>query len=228
MKKHKGYTAAQEILLAAADLSGRAQTEFSEWDLTVAVWKRNPNKFGSRGYEDVYPDHKRVMIEIMARSKKDNPLRQGWLEKTRANHYRISPLGLSEVDRLRRAKGDVVSSERSPEDVYEGVVDYLSNRAFKDYSKDPAEPRTWLGASAFLGITRFDPLHLQDRLRTAENAVQQALDWMKASKLDRLTRGPSGGGITIRQVELEKLKEFLSVLQDRFRVQLAAIRTSRR
>src|SRR2546430_3312730 len=113
MKNASAYTAAQEILLAAAGLSSSSVGEFSEWDLTVATWKRNKNKFGCRGYEDVYPDHKRVMIEIMAKNKRDNPLRQGWLEKTRANHYRITPLGKTETARLRPPKGEISGSGRA-------------------------------------------------------------------------------------------------------------------
>ena len=73
--------AAEEILLGADDLDRAGMREFSEWDLTVATWKRNPNRFGCRGYEDRYPDHKRVMMEIMGTTKKDNPLRRGWLSE---------------------------------------------------------------------------------------------------------------------------------------------------
>lgn len=224
MKSQANYTAAQEILLAAADLSSTGSSEFSEWDLTVATWKRNKNKFGARGYEDQYPDHKRVMIEIMARSKKDNPIRQGWIEKTRANHYRVTPLGKGEASRLRQSKGEVSTSERSPEHVYDAVAGYVGHRAFKDYCRDPAEPRIWLGAAAFLGLTKQDGTHLNDRLRAADNAVEQALAWFRDSGADRLTRGPSGGGITIRQMDVAKLREFLAVLRDRFSVQIEALR----
>jgi hypothetical protein len=74
-------TAAQEILLAANDLSGNGKNEFTEWELTIAAWKRNRNRFGLRGFEERYPDHKRVMMEIMGQSKKDNPIRRRFLEK---------------------------------------------------------------------------------------------------------------------------------------------------
>lgn len=77
----KPVTAAQEILLGAFDLAENQYDEFSEWDLTISTWKRNPNRFGCRGYEDEYPDHKRVMMEIMGTTKKDNPLRRGVVRK---------------------------------------------------------------------------------------------------------------------------------------------------
>jgi hypothetical protein len=78
-------TAAQEILLGASDLDQAGRKEFTEWDLTVATWKRNPNRFGCRGYEEKFPAHKRVMMEIMG-NKKDNPVRLGRMTKTRPNY----------------------------------------------------------------------------------------------------------------------------------------------
>src|SRR5580704_12263538 len=103
-KANDKLTAAQEILFGAYDLDRGGAKEFSEWDLTVATWKRNPNRFGSRGYEDRYPDHKRVMMEIMGTTKKDNPLRRGWFERTRSNHYRMTDIGRSEADRFSETK----------------------------------------------------------------------------------------------------------------------------
>ena len=93
MKVGHSLTAAQEILLAAAELAREGKSAFSEWDLTVATWGRNKNRFGCRGYEDDYPDHKRVMMEIMGKSKKDNPIRRGWIERSRPNFYSLTALG---------------------------------------------------------------------------------------------------------------------------------------
>ena len=60
---------------------------------------------GCRGYEELYPDHKRVMMEIMGTTKKENPIRKGWLQKVRPNTYRLTDLGKTEVDRLTN-RGD--------------------------------------------------------------------------------------------------------------------------
>ncbi len=46
IKNTKKTTAANEILLAANDLASAGKNEFSEWDLTVAAWKRDSNRFG--------------------------------------------------------------------------------------------------------------------------------------------------------------------------------------
>ncbi len=223
MKNAPGLTAVQEILLAALDLTQGGKREFSEWDLTVAVWRRDANKFGCRGYEHEYPDHKRVMMEIMSREKLDNPLRKGWMEKTRANHYVLTALGADEAGRLSQTKGDTRSTIRSPADVYDAVIRFADHRVFKDYCKDSQEPRTWLGVEAFFGISKNEPTHVRDRIRAAESAVQQALHWLDESGRGELRRGSVGSGLTLRRQDLEKLRTFIQLLQDRFALQFRAI-----
>jgi hypothetical protein len=95
-------TAAQIILLAGEDLTNGGVSEFSEWELTVAAWKRDPDRFGLRGFKESYPDHKRVMMEIMGQ-KPHNPLQLKLMEKVRPNTYKLTPFGMEEAVRLRTA-----------------------------------------------------------------------------------------------------------------------------
>ncbi len=222
MKDRPDRTAAQEIVLASADLTDQGMTPFSEWDLTVAAWKRNKNRFGSRGYEDDYPDHKRVMMEIMGQTKRDNPIRRQFLQKVKANYYQLTPLGEAEADRLRRA-GDSMNVSRSPGPIFTSVEPYVADRAFRAWLDDPEEPRTWLGASAFFGLKRNEPNHLNDRIRAAVTAVDGALDWCRKNGRDVLNRGTHGGGAVTRG-ELEKLRAFINLLQTKFAAQMNAIR----
>src|SRR5580704_9016295 len=161
-----GMTAAQEILLGARDLDGAEKSEFSEWDLTVAVWKRNRNRFGCRGYEADYPDHKRVMMEIMGGTK-DNPLRKGWIKRVRPNFYALTDLGKGEADRLS-ASGESSGGQhhRSPQPIFDAVAPYFNHSIFRKFCASPEEPKMWLGAASFLGITRNEALHFEDRLRS--------------------------------------------------------------
>jgi hypothetical protein len=215
-------TAPQEVLLAAASLSGPERRDFSEWDLTVAVWQGNPNKFGARGYETLYPDHKRVMMEIMAKNKTDNPLRRGWLERTRPNHYRITALGSAEAARIGSSRGETGSSVRSAANLYDAVVRYADHRVFKAHSRDSDEPSTWLDVEAFLGISRNDPTHVADKLRAARNSITSALQWLSENNQEALRR-TQGSGLTFRRNELEKLLAMISSLPVRFRVQFDAL-----
>lgn len=221
--KTSGLTAAEEILLAAADLASAGTSTFTEWDLTVAAWKRNRNRFGLRGYEDSHPDHKRVMTEIMGKTKPDNPIRRGLVEKAAVNRYRITPLGLAEAERIQ-SRGAGATTVRSAQHIYDTVEPLVFHRVFLDYCRDPREPRTWLGAAAFLSLSQNTAQALDDRLRAIKGSTDQALRWMDNQGKDVLQRGPVGGARTIRRTDLEKLEEFIGVLADRFAIQIAAIR----
>jgi hypothetical protein len=223
----RALTAAQEILFAAHDLDASGRSDFTEWDLTVATWKRNPNRFGCRGYESEYPDHKRVMMEIMG-NKKDNPVRVGTIEKTRPNCYRLTNLGRSQVDKLRQLRGDGQQSVRSPQSVYDAVAPYYRNPVFRKHTRDPEEPRMWLGAASFLQLANSEPRHLEDRLRATQRAIDDALAWVEEHGVHQINRGVSAGGEAISKDDLVRLRAFFSLLQERFAHQLEAIRRPRR
>jgi hypothetical protein len=221
-------TAAQEILFGAYDLDQAGSGEFSEWDLTVATWRRNPNRFGCRGYESEYPDHKRVMMEIMGTTKKDNPIRRGWIEKVRPNTYRLTKLGLTEAERLGRNRDTDRQSTRSPQAIYDAVAPLYRNSVFRKHSRDRDEPRMWLGAASFLQLTKSDPQHLEDRLRATETAIQNAIDWLDENNADHIQRGVSGGSEAISRSSLMQLKTFHETIIDRFSGQIEAVKKSKR
>lgn len=221
-------TAVQEILLGAADIDRSGGKEFSEWDLTVATWKRNPNRFGCRGYEDNYPDHKRIMMEIMATAKKDNPLRRGWFERTRANHYRLTDIGRDAANQLADRNPEPGQSQRSPQPIYDAVSPLYRNPVFRKYIIDPEEPRMWLGAASFLGLTSNEPQHVEDRRRAVRTAIGNALTWLDATKSETIRSGVTGGEQGISRESLLKLKEFLAVIEKRYERQIAAIQKAKR
>jgi hypothetical protein len=221
-------TAAQAVLLGASDLSAEGQGEFSEWDLTVATWKRNPNRFGCRGYESQYPDHKRVMMEIMGTKKKENPIRKGWFEKVRQNTYRLTNIGITEADRLKRDVSSDRKSVRSPQAIYDAVAPLYKNNAFRKHSRDADEPRMWLGAASFFQLTSGEPQHLEDRLRATEATIANALEWMDENQANQIQRGVSGGSESISKDSLLKLKGFYETLLQRFSNQIEAVKKAKR
>ena len=215
-------TAAELILLAAAALPEAGRQEFSEWDLTVAAWKLDASRFGCRGYEDVYPDHKRVMMEIMSRKKKDNPLRRGWMEKVRPNHYRVTPLGVAEAQRISQSDPSA-SASPSPHAVYDAIVRYVEHPVFRRYLTSHDEPKSWVSAASFLNLNQMTAIELDDSLRSAAGAAHAALRWFEDSGHETLRRG--GGGRSILKAEVDDLPEFLQALEDRFAAQMEAIRS---
>jgi hypothetical protein len=215
-------SAASEIVLAADDIVTAGKREFSEWDLTVAAWRRDTNRFGCRGYESQYPDHKRVMMEIMGQSKRDNPVRRGFLQRIRPNYYTLTALGRAEAERMRTAERQP-STQRSAAALYDAVSPFALHRAFRAWLEDRNEPGTWLGAAAFWGIQKNEPAHLFDQMRLAREAVIRAIKWCEDSKRESLTRGPSGGG-ELALGTLRLLLEFNTTLELRFARQITAIR----
>jgi len=166
-------------------------------------------------------------MEIMGKTKKDNPLRRGWMEKAGTNQYRITELGIAESNRLMSLSGILNVSERSAAPLYNAVEPFAFHRVFLDYCRDNDEPRTWLGASAFLSLTQNTALVLDDRIRAAKGAVSQALAWMKDTGSATLRSGPVGGKRSIRRSDLERLDRFIDVLLTRFEAQIHAIRRTK-
>jgi hypothetical protein len=219
-------TAAQAVLLGAKDLNDGGRQPFSEWDLTVAVWQRDPNRFGCRGYEDQYPDHKRVMMEIMGGTK-DNPLRRGWMRKVRPNFYELTDLGRADAEKLTASSTPGSASHRSAQPIYDAIEPYFSHSVFRRFCRDESEPRTWLGAASFLGITRNDALHFEDRLRALKAAIAAGLDWLAETGEAQMNRGVTAGGVAITAADLRKLQSLVTTIEERFAIQIAAIRKTR-
>lgn len=220
----KALTAAQEILLGAADLDTQGKQTFSEWDLTVSTWKRNKNRFGCRGYESQYPDHKRIMMEIMGTTKKENPIRRGWFVKIRPNTYCLTDVGRSEAEKLKVMGTIQGVNRRSPQAIYDAITPLYKSPVFRKHVKDVKEPRMWLGAASFYQLTSADPLHLVDRMKAVETALGNALSWLEEGDAQVIHRGVSGSGEGISLADLKNLQLFDQLLRERFSGQIEAIK----
>lgn len=210
-------TAAQVILLAADDLMAAGAAEFSEWDLTVASWSRDRFRFGLRGYAQTYPDHKRVMMEIMG-AKASNPISQKFMEKVRPNYYRLTPLGRTVAARLRGEGPKTTGKAVTVKELYETASTYVARPEFRRWQDNPEEPREWNAAASFLGLAgkpagHIDPIR---RLEEIHNAIRAAIDWCNTQEVAFLTRGSGGGGLPIHIRDLGDLIDFLQALKYRF------------
>lgn len=215
-------TASQVILLAAADLADAGSQEFSEWELTVAAWTRDRFRFGLRGFAQNYPDHKRVMMEIMGQ-KPHSPVQQKFIEKIRPNYYRLTPLGKSAANRLldgEPLKPEPVNRTKIEKpavvkDQYDIITAFISRAEFRRWQDNPAEPRDWTGAARFLALseTELEPV---DRLAEIRDAVKAAIDWCNDQEAVYLTRRSGSGGNPIHVRDLAELLDFLQALAYRF------------
>jgi hypothetical protein len=209
-------TAAQIILLAAEDLTTAGRTEFSEWDLTVATWSRDRFRFGLRGYAQTYPDHKRVMSEIMGQ-KSSSPVQLKFLEKVRPNFYRMTNLGRSAATRLKTGAPKPSKKPVTVRELYEAATSYINRPEFRRWQDNPEEPRDWTGAAVFLGLTGkgggADPI---ERLEEIHSAVRAAIDWCSVQEVAYLTQGAGQGGTPIHVRDLADMIDFLQALKYRF------------
>jgi len=220
------FTASELVLLAANDLTAAGNQEFSEWDLTVAAWSIDRFRFGLRGYAQSYPDHKRVMMEIMGQ-KPSSPVQQKYLEKLRPNFYRLTPLGKTAAARLKG--GGAAQGEPEPKatakpvtvkELYETASVYVGRPEFRRWQDNPEEPRDWSGAAAFLGILKGDKADPAERMDEVKLAVKHAMDWCKAQEVAFLTKGSGQGGTPIHIRDLAEMLDFLQALTYRFPEQL--------
>ena len=216
------FTASEVVLLAANDLTAAGQQEFSEWDLTVAAWSLDRFRFGLRGYAQSYPDHKRVMMEIMGQ-KPSSPVQQKILEKLRPNFYRLTPLGKSAASRLRGGGSVAGEPELKPtakpvtvKELYETASVYIARPEFTRWKDNPEEPRDWHGAASFLGLVKGDKTDPAERMDEVKHAVRDAMDWCKVQEAAFLTRGSGQGGTPIHVRDLAELLDFLQALSYRF------------
>ena len=214
-------TAAQVIILAAEDIMAAGATEFTEWDLTVAAWTRDRTRFGLRGYDQKYPDHKRVMMEIMGQ-KPQNPLALQFMEKIRPNIYRLTPLGRAVANRLRNSGPAQASDEQA--DMYRLASDLTSHAALVAWRSDPDQPRWWADASAFLargGDVRKDAHKALSALR---RQVRSAMDWCMVHDVEYLVPVSRAAGEPIHVRALTEIMDFLQGLEYRFPEHLTTTR----
>ena len=209
------HTASEVVLLAADDLTTAGNLEFSEWDLTVAAWSLDRFRFGLRGYAQSYPDHKRVMMEIMGQ-KVSSPIQQKYFEKVRPNYYKMTPLGRTAAARLRGGGPKPTSKPVTVKDLYETAAAYVGRPEFRRWQDNPEEPREWAGAASFLGIGPKDTVDPADRLGEVRHAIKAALDWCSVQEAAFLTRGSGQGGTPIHVRDLSDVLDFLQAITYRF------------
>lgn len=213
------HTASEIVLLAAEDLTSAGNHEFSEWDLTVAAWSLDRFRFGLRGYAQSYPDHKRVMMEIMGQ-KVSSPIQQKYMEKVRPNFYRLTPLGRTAASRLRGGPANAPKPTGKPvtvRELYETASAYISRPEFRRWQDNPEEPREWTGAASFLGVSGRDArVDAAERLDEVRTAIRAAMDWCRVQEAAFLTRGSGQGGPPIHVRDLSDMLDFLTALSYRF------------
>ena len=127
-------------------------------------------------------------------------------------------LGLAEAARL--SGGERATHTRNL-NIYDSLRQFAFHPVFEAYLQSPEEPKTWLGAAAFFALSKNSANELRARLKLITSGTEDALELMKETHAGELRRGDSGRSIS--RERLEKLKEFLKTLENRFKAQYEAI-----
>lgn len=211
-------TSREEVLLAALNLQRSGKQFFTEWDLTVETWKLNNQRWGLPGYRKLYPDHKRVMNEIMAKGS-NKLLSQGFLKRVKINTYQLTPSGSVYAENII---GDKDERERAPYKLYDNLSKYLKHNAIKQFQNDRNKPSLWLHVASFYGLSATMTIQqasakINDFLNTI-NQGEVTIEKLGNQSIRRISSGPF-----ISKKEIELLKDFHKEMTNRFITQFEAL-----
>ena len=198
-RRHKAghdYSASDVVIIAAGGFSG----EFSQWALAVRCWELDPNRFGMRGYQLTHPSDNRVLMEIVGK-KRTSPVGMGWMERTRPNHFRVTPVGRGHAARLADPNGC--------EFAYAGIETFICNPSYRRWMDNPGEPSElsdlgeFIEAGSIAGVTA---------------AVKYALEWMGERQVNYLTRKSRGERrpVSLDIAHVSSLADFANAMSYRF------------
>lgn len=172
-------TVAQRILTIAWK---QFMDEFSEWDLTIVVWRADKKAFGMPGYPE-FPDHKRVYMELVGRKFISSKL----MERTRPNHYRLTPLGKAQAAALMDGSG---------EHLFKVASSAAHDPDFLKWLDDPSHPK-------------HDP---KRPIEISRGNILNALRWCKGHDVDFVV----GQTDAIHVRTLSQILDYYTALEYRF------------
>lgn len=199
-------TAHEEVLIAAASFDG----DFTKWELAVACWKMNPQRFGMKGFETQHPDMNRVMMEIVG-NKPSSPVYTGLLESPAPCTFRVTEAGHRAAHVIRQAAALVngaANIDDTGRELYRELLKWIRNAAFIVWKANPSEP------SRFEATCDFGQ---PGAVPTVRAIIASARDWCRSRGVEILV-DPVGSAKrpAISSADLSDLDDFLTALEYRF------------
>jgi len=211
----KGLGLKQQILLAAAELSGGdVRNTLTAEELLVHAWKKDKHAWGLRGFEEFYPDSSKLFKELDAHAGKQGMVGKGLLEKVHRRVFRITPSGLAEASMLCPA--DAIVREKADRQLEQAIKEIIQHPVFTDWLRDPTRPKYFREAGHFWGIAPgIPPKTVADRISAVERTLTAALKALDARGVNEFIE--QRGRILFERKDVERCMEFQRVLTDRFK-----------
>lgn len=211
-------TTRDEVMVAALKLHQSGKTQFTEWDLTVECWKLNQQHWGLPGYRELYPDHKRVMNELMDKGR-NRVMTRGLMERIKSNVYRLTEAGMVYARSLGRSTDQ---SERVDYSLYDALKGYLGQSAFRQYAGDHSRPTIWLYVAGFYGLTTsMNAQQASAKVSQFETLLSIGKKMIEEKGVTSIRRTTSGHNISAEDLEL--LTGFHEEMKARFSSQFATL-----
>lgn len=224
MPRKSGLAVFEKLLIAAYQLDGGRDCQFTAEELVVAAWRLFPRTFGLRGVNDedgnpVFPDSNRVFAEVMG----SKPIRRhGFLVKNGQKTYGLTASGRSAAERLRGTlsgdsgdgKATISRSTRSR------LEQLLNSRAVRRAQDNEIERITFHDACSFWGITpRSKAIELEGALADVDSVISDADNAIGLGATELRT-----GGGDLSEGTTSLLLRVHRHLQERFGAELETIR----
>jgi hypothetical protein len=211
----KGLGLKQQILLAAAELSGGdLQTTMTAEELLVSAWNKDRNAWGLRGFENSFPDSSKLFKELDAHAGQQGIVGEGLLEKVQRRVFRLTPYGLAEASALRPL--DAIAREKADRQLEQAVKQIIAHPVFKDWLKDPLRPKYFREAGYFWGIAPGTPAKtVLERVTLVERTLMAALKALDARRVNELIE--QRGKVLFERTDIERCLQFQRVLIERFK-----------
>lgn len=215
-------TKAEKVLVAAARLDCRGESEFTAEDLVVEAFKVFPNDFSLKGHP-TYPDNNSILTLLMGRDAR--LIVSGWLEKTGTKKYRLTPKGAHDAREKGTdftdggvQAGGAVRGERRLE---EALARLFHSEAFDIFRSGEPEKITFHQFSRFVGLAAPDTRQkIQGKLEGVRHLVDHARALGESGQTLRIHF--RGVNREYSPTDLMLLKSVFDKLSDRFRPEMEA------
>jgi len=215
MKKRKAGDLKRQLLLAALECSkGDLNTTFTFEELLIKAWENDPIAWGLRGFERDHPDSERIHRELDSRGKKNKGLiDQGFIERSEPRVYTLSSKGLTAASQLEPGNDEM--RELVDRTLEAEIHNILEHHTFKEWIKDPREPKRFRQAGRFWGVAPGTPPKvIKQRLGRIEATLEAAANVLDEKEVDEVRK--RSGDLLFDRSDIERCLEFHSTLKQRF------------